>query len=162
MSRTRRVLVALPLLIALIGLAAPALAAATPSTSAHHATAPTLPKYAPVYIHFKPRNATGTPGGSVTVTGIVWNNGSYAYTATGCTLWYRLGSSGTWTKAAACLTSSLFPHTFASHSKTRFSGSQKVASNFPTGVYEWKIQGTGTYNSHTLDSHPGILKVTIT
>jgi hypothetical protein len=161
MSTVRKVLVVLPLFAALFALAAPAVALTPSAVGSSHAGTLSASSLAPVYIHFKPRSVVGYQGGTVTVTGVVWNNGSSPYTATSCILWYRLGTSGTWTKAGSCLSSALFPHTFSAHSKTKVSGSQKVASNFPTGTYQWKIQLVGTYNNHAADSHPGKLSVTI-
>ena len=117
---------------------------------------------APVTIHFKPKDVTGSQGGTVTIVGVVKDKGSFAYTATGCTLWYRMGSSGSWTKAGVCLNSADFPITFDAHSKTTFKSTQKVSPTFPTGVYEWKIQLVGTYDGITEKSHTGMLEVTIT
>lgn len=158
MNHAGRVAVCLAFLGLASIMAAPALASAGPAAGVapHHATT------APVFIHFKPKSATGTQGGSVSVTAIVHNNGSFAFTATSCILSYRMGTSGAWTKAGSCLTASLFPHKFSAHSRQKFPISQKVASTFPTGVYEWKIVAVGTYHGATDDSHAGALRVTIT
>jgi hypothetical protein len=116
---------------------------------------------APVYIHFKPKHAYGIEGGSVTVTGIAKNNGSFAFTATKCILWYRLGTSGAWTQAGVCFNPADFPITFPAHSKTTYTATQQVASNFGTGTFQWKIEAIGTYDGAAAKSHAGKLTVTI-
>jgi hypothetical protein len=146
---------------ALVGLLAlmliPAIASASlPSSAPAHSSTT-----APVFIHFKPKSASGVQGGTVSVTIIVHNNGSSSFNATSCSLWYRFGVSGAWT-AGKCGSSASFPDVLKAHSHQKFKESQKVSSTFPTGTYEWKIQVTGTYHGRTENSHPGILKVTIT
>jgi hypothetical protein len=116
----------------------------------------------PVSIHFKPHMASGVQGGTVTVHAVVHDNGSFAFVAKSCILWYRIGTTGAWTKAVGCLNPSAFPHTFSAHSKSKFSDTQKVSMTFPTGTYQWKIELVGTYNGHAAHSHTGILSVTIT
>lgn len=137
----------------------PVLAAGVQPQSAQ--IAPAIAK-APLYIHFKPKDVTGTQGGSVTVNAVVKNRGTFAFIATSCILWYRLGSSGAWTKARTCLSSGDFPVTFPAGSTTKFSATQRVSLTFPTGVYEWKIVAIGTYNGVSSESHTGKLVVTIT
>ena len=154
--------VALALAALVIGLAVPAAASGlVPSenyaTSVAHAV-----KTAPVSIHFKPKSITAAPGSTVTVRASVHNTGSFAFVATSCELWYRIGGSGSWIHAASCLKASDFPHTFSAHSKQKFSGSEKVSLTFPAGVYQWKILVVGTYNGVTEDSHSGTISVTIT
>jgi hypothetical protein len=161
---TGKVNAAVPMLVilALLVLSAlpvvPAFAAVQPQSS----QSPTALSKAPVYIHFKPKDATGTQGGSVTVGVVVKNSGTFAFTATSCILWYRLGTSGAWTKAGTCLTSGDFPITFNAGTESKFGATQSISSKFPTGVYEWKIVLIGTYNGLSSESHTGKLTVTIT
>ena len=136
-------------------------AAPTPISATQGSIGPNTGK-APVYVHFKPRDVSGVQGGTVTVHATVKNKGSFDYVATSCTLWYRLGTSGAWTKAGVCLNPSDFPVTFAAGSTAHFSTSQKVSDTFPTGTYEWKIELHGTYNGVAMNSHLGKLIVTIT
>jgi hypothetical protein len=120
------------------------------------------PLKAPVYIHFHPKTVSSFPGGTVTVTAVVKNTGTHDYVATGCNFWYRLGTSGPWTKGSVCLNPADFPHTFPANSKMSFSVTQKVSLTFPPGVYEWKISLIGTYNGVTEKSHTGMIMATIT
>lgn len=117
---------------------------------------------APVSIHFKLKATSGFQGGSVTVSATVKNTGGFDFVATSCNLWYRLGTSGAWTKAGVCLNPSDFPFTFPASSNTKFSASQSVSQTFPTGTYQWKIQLLGTYNGIISKSHSGKITVTIT
>jgi hypothetical protein len=130
--------------------------------AAHSGIGPLVTPTAPVFIHFKPKSVTGTQGGGVTVHALVNNSGAHTFDALSCNLWYRLGSSGAWTKAGVCLSSSAFPHAFPAHTVSNFTVSQHVSMTFPTGLYEWKIQLLGTYHGTAEKSHPGTIKVTIT
>ncbi|MCI4368648.1 MAG: hypothetical protein L3K09_03700 [Thermoplasmata archaeon] len=162
MKHLGRAVVGLSLIALVVGLAAPVSASLGAGSGAHAAVAtPALVK-APVYIHFSPKNASGAQGGSVSATAVIKNTGSHTFTATSCKLWYRLGTSGAWTKAASCLTSAYFPSSFAAHKTTKVSGTQAISLTFPTGTYGWKLVLIGTYNGVSEQSHPGILTVTIT
>jgi hypothetical protein len=162
MTPTRGAIVFLSLMLLALGLAVPAVGMSPSSSGVHQGNVAFAHALAPVYIHFKSKHLTGQQGGTVSGSAIVKDSGSYAFTATSCQLWYRTGTSGAWTKSGSCLSPSVFPHTFNAHSKTKFSGSQKVSSTFPTGTYEWKFALIGTYNGVTEESHSGVLTVTIT
>jgi len=149
-------------LIALLGVAAVASASSATSAGALPGSPAAASALAPVYIHFSPKSTSSAPGGTVHITAVVNDKGSHSYVATSCILWYRIGTSGSWTKAGSCLKPSDFPHTFSAHSKTKFAFSQHVSKTFPAGTYEWKIVAVGTYNGVTEDSHAGYLTVTIT
>jgi hypothetical protein len=162
MRRLRTAVGALAAIFVVLSISVPAAASAAVPVAHPQKLVFSSTSIAPVYIHFKPKSASGVQGGTVTVGAVVKNNGSFDFVATSCILWYRLGTSGAWTKAGVCLNPADFPFTFPAHSKTTFSASQTVAMNFPTGVYEWKIVAVGTYHGATEKSHAGKLKVTIT
>jgi hypothetical protein len=119
---------------------------------------------APVYGHFKPKSITvSCTSCEVTVTALVKNNGTFNFVATSCELWYRYDTtSGPWTKAVTCLTSTDFPVTFAAHSKTTFTGHQNIGSNPNAGTYQWKIVGIGTYNNKSSKTHAAKITVIVT
>ena len=167
-SLARAIVVSGMLTLVILGLVPLTIAAssAQPSTglslgASQGSSNPNIGK-APVSIHFKPKSVSGVQGGSVTVHATVKNAGAFDFVATGCELWYRLGTSGGWSKAGVCLKQSDFPITFSADSKTRFSATQSISQTFPTGVYQWKIELVGTYNGAASVSHPGTLTVTIT
>jgi hypothetical protein len=152
----------LPLLALVIGLAVPAAAASTAPSGTSSASLATTHTMAPVFVHFTAKHLSGVPGGTVSGTVTVKNNGGYAFDATSCILWFRAGTSGSWTKSGGCLSPSAFPVTFNAHSKTKFSGTQHVSATFPTGTCEWKFALVGGYNGVTDRSHSGTVSVTIT
>jgi hypothetical protein len=146
----------------LLGISLAVGASATPISGVHPGVTASSLTTAPVYIHFKPKSVTAPQGGKVTIKGVVENKGGFSFVATSCILWFRLGTSGSWTRAGVCLNPTDFPVTFAAHSNTSASETQKVSKTFPTGVYEWKIELIGTYHGANEKSHLGKLKVTIT
>jgi hypothetical protein len=156
------VVVSLAMLSIVLVLAAPPVTASPTGSVAHRAGVTNTLVTAPIYVHFKPKQATAPQGGTVTIHAVVKDTGGHSFIATSCKLWFRYGTSGTWSLLNSCLSSSSFPHTFAAHSKSKFHSTNHVSATFPTGTYQWKIVLIGTFNGVSEQSHPGILSVTIT
>lgn len=162
MSEAGRLIAAIALVGTLLALTASAVAASPTPPVERTAQVPQTYHLEPVYLTFSPRNVTGVPGGSVTVHGAVQNNGSYAFNASKCYLWYRVGTSGNWTLEPSCFSSATWPISFGAHSKHVYTFSQKVSPSFPAGLYEWKVDLWGTYHGLRAYSHVGDLSVKIT
>jgi hypothetical protein len=155
-SRSSILKVSLTALLAtlLIAIALPTISSATTSSY------PTEP----LYITFSPNPLYAHPGTTPGVLIEGTNKGTQTFTVTSCFLYFRLGTSGPWTKIKTCFSSQAhFPYVIKPGSTDQALIFGKVDTKFPAITLQYMLIAFGKYgNTFPVYSHPGILTVHIT